>query len=40
MENLIEFEIVCLVLRFVELYFISGRDGWIDEMIEMYRKLV
>ena len=37
MENLTK--LVCSVSRFVDLHFTSGKDGWTDEMIAMYRKL-
>jgi hypothetical protein len=34
-----DLEILCLVSRFTELHFHSGRDGWTDNMIEMHRKM-
>lgn len=32
-ESVIDFEILSVVFRFIELYFYIGRDGWSSEMI-------
>ena len=39
LQNVNELEILCLVARFTELHFNSGRDGWTDQMIEMHKVL-